>query len=336
MLFRSRVADKAKYYGLDWLSSYMKRRCAMRRASPRSEEFSSYLGKKDQFNVLYPSEQILSVSSVHKLKPEIVEIDPDPLKGEVYQLQSREGRDSRPRNTYVIAKRGLEKIAWAAGVRFHPMCTRRTDDGRNPRRVEFQAVGSIQKPDGSWYSVCRSKEINLDVIEEEIRHEIEATAQAEGLIIGSDGAQQRLLYGTKECSREIFVRLERAMLKHRKNMLAAADSGAYGRVVRSLLNLQLTYSYEELQKPFVVPSVSFDMEYLLSRKWARQHLLSAGLATTLNIFGPAMEGERDQHTLKLDHTDAKVGVHLGDGHKLARQSVDAGRNGGLVRKEDSA
>ena len=73
-------------------------------------------------------------------------------------------------------------------------------------------------------------------------------------------------------------------------MVAVADSGAYSRVVRSLLNIQPTYSYEELQKPFVVPSVALDMEYLLGQTWAREHLLKSGHATALNIFGPDPEG----------------------------------------------
>ncbi|MDP2883708.1 MAG: hypothetical protein Q8P51_01640 [Ignavibacteria bacterium] len=263
----------------------------MRRRAKGSKQFSHYLEQRDEFNILYPSDRLLSVSSMHTLSPQIVLIDPDPINGEVYQVSDRYKGNGEFRDAFVIGKRGLEKIAWAAGVQFHPRYTRRTDDGRNPRRVEFQAVGSIQKPDGSWYSICRSKEINLDVIEQELRSELETAAQSEGLTIEKEGAGQRLIYGTIECSREISLRLERQMLKRRKNMVATADSGAYSRVVRSLLNIQPTYSYEELQKPFVVPSVALDMEYLLSQTWAREHLLKGGHATTLNIFGPAPEGE---------------------------------------------
>jgi hypothetical protein len=305
----------------------------MRRILQSSEEFSSYLARKDEFNVLYPSEQILSVSLVHKLRPEIIEIDPDPLKGEVYQLQSREGG---LRDEYVISKRGLEKIAWAAGIRFHPMYTRRTDDGRNPRRVEFQAVGSIQKPDGTWYSICRSKEINLDVIEEELRSQLEEEAQTSGVIMGNGGSQQKLNFGTKECSREISLRLERAMIKHRKNMVAMADSGAYSRVVRSLLNVQLTYSSAQLGRPFVVPAVSFNMEYLLSRKGAREHLLKAGLAASFGLFGPAIGGDMDQppgtsDRLRAETSKGKTVVEQSEG-----SSSDERRDGDHAPQEDAA
>jgi hypothetical protein len=254
-------------------------------------QFKKYLKKKDEFNVLYPSERFLSVSPIHRLTPEIVLIDPDPLNGEVYQLRGGAKTNAGFRDEFVITKRGLEKIAWAAGIRFHPRYTRRTDDGHNPRRVEFQAVGSIQKPDGSWYTISRSKEINLDAIEQEVRRSLEALAEAEGLTVETERGPRRLLHGSEECTREITLRTEREMLKQRKNMVAAADSGAYSRVVRSLLNIHPTYSAEELARPFVVPSVALDLDSLLSQSWIRDGLIKTGLAATFNIFGPALEEE---------------------------------------------
>ena len=263
----------------------------MRRRAKSTRPFSYYLQRKEQFNVLFPSEQIVPVSSLLVLSPEIVQIDPDPIKGDVYQLQDKGKQRAAFRDEFVITKRGLEKIARAAGIRFDPKYTRRSDDGRDPRRVEFQAVGSIQKPDGSWYSVCRSKEIHLDVIEQELRHEIASAAQFEGLTTEIlHGEQRSLAYGTEECSREITRRIEREMLKRRKNMVASADSGAYCRVVRSLLDLQTSYSHDELQRPFVVPSVAFDLEHLLNHSWAREGITNAGLATIVSVFGPAMPG----------------------------------------------
>ena len=257
-------------------------------------QFNNYLKKGDAFNVLSPSERFLEVSPILRLTPEIVMIDPDPKNGEVYQLGSGPSSTASIRDEFVIAKRGLEKIAWAAGIQFDPRYTRRTDDGRNPRRVEFQAVGSIQKPDGRWYSISRSKEINLDVIEQEVRSSLEARAVRKRLTVETDDGPRALLFGTEECTREIALRIERTMLTWKKNIVAAADSGAYARVVRSLLNLQPTYSYEELQRPFVVPSVALDMDFLLSQTWAREQLVNRGFATIGCIFGPAAEG-LDRH-----------------------------------------
>jgi hypothetical protein len=308
----------------------------MRRKAKGSKQFSYYLERKDEFNVLCPSEGFLSASSLYTINPEIVLIDPDPINGEVYQVGDRNDQKGRFRDEFAITKRGLEKIGWAAGIQFHPRYTRRTDDGRNPRRVEFQAAGSIQKPDGSWYSVCRSKEINLDVIEQELRLEIEAVAQTEGLTVESEGAHQRLLYGTEECSREISLRLERQILKWRKNMVATADSGAYSRVVRSLLNIQPTYCSEELQKPFVVPSVSFDLEYLLSRRWAREHFIKAGLATTLSLYGPALRDDLSQHSVIPDGSCGEVDGRPEEGLKLTESQVNELRREDQTRRDESA
>jgi hypothetical protein len=262
----------------------------MRRRAKITKPFSYYLERKDEFNVLFPSERLVTVSSLFVLRPEIVQIDPDPSNGDVYQLQHRGDKRGGFRDEFVITKHGLQKIARAAGIRFDPTHTRRSDDGRNPRRVEFQAVGSIQKPDGSWYSVCRSKEIHLDVIEQELRDEIESAAKSEGLTTEIEGEQRRLAYGTEECAREITQRIEREMLKRRKNMVATADSGAYSRVVRSLLNLQTSYSHDELQRPFAVPSVAVDLERLLDHSWARQGFINAGLDTMISVFGPMPGG----------------------------------------------
>lgn len=267
----------------------------MRRRRKGTKQFSYYLERKDEFNVLFPSERILPVSSLMVLSPELVQIDLDPAKREVYQLQHRGKHDSGFRDEFAITKRGLEKIAWAAGIRFDPKYTRRSDDGRNPRRVEFQAVGSIQKPDGSWYSVCRSKEIHLDVIAQELRDEIATAARTEGLTVETKGEQRKLAYGTEECSREIALRLAREVLKRRKNMVASADSGAYSRVIRSLLNLQPTYTYEELLRPFVVPSVALDLEHLLRHRWVRERFIKAGLETMKSVFGPMTEEESTPH-----------------------------------------
>ncbi|MCX6141701.1 MAG: hypothetical protein NTZ35_00630 [Ignavibacteriales bacterium] len=261
----------------------------MRQRAKRTKQFSYYLERKEHFNVLFPSEQIVPVSSLLVLSPEIVHIDPDPINGDVYHLQERGKQPAGFRDEFVITKRGLEKIARAAGIRFDPKYTRRSDDGRNPRRVEFQAVGSIQKPDGSWYSVCRSKEIHLDVIEQELRDEIESAATSEGLTTEIQGEQRRLAYGTEECAREITRRIAREMLKRRKNMVATADSGAYSRVVRSLLNLQTSYSHDELHRPFVVPSVALDLDYVFNHNWVRDAFINAELASVVSIFGPVRD-----------------------------------------------
>lgn len=308
----------------------------MRRSAKGTKQFSYYLERKEQFNVLFPSERILPVSSLLLLSPEIIRIDPDPLNGDVYMLQHRGKRVGAFREEFIITKRGLEKIAWAAGIRFDPKHTRRSDDGRNPRRVEFQAVGSIQKPDGSWYSVCRSKEIHLDVIEEELRAELEAAAQTEGLSVGTTGERRKLVCGTEECSREISLRIKRALLKRRKNMVATADSGAYSRVVRSLLNVQPTYTCEELQKPFVVPSVALDLEHLLSHRWAKERFIKAGLDSMISIFGPMMEEKSKQHSVMPDPHGLEVGGQPEENPELTKVSVDELRRHDQMREEENS
>jgi hypothetical protein len=298
----------------------------MRRNLKRASPFSHYLEKKDEFNVLYPSDKLLSISPIHTLTPEVVLIDSDPTNGEVFQAHGSSA--DKFHDAFVIAKRGLEKIAWAAGIQFHPKYTRRTDDGRNPRRVEFQAVGSIQKPDGSWYSISRSKEVDLDALSGDIKRALEDEARTLGLVAEREGTKRRLVFGTEECASEISLRLEREVLSLRKNMVAMADSGAYSRVVRSLLNIRPTYTYEELQRPFVVPAVALDVEYLISQIWAKERFIKGGLTTTFNLFGPAFGHDTAELSVTPDEYNVEVGKKTEEGPKLTKVIVER------LKKED--
>ena len=234
------------------------------------KDFSHYLARKDHFNVIFPSEKVLSVSPLHKLIPEVIRLSADPEDGDVWNV----GLDRAPEGTktelFSFSKRGLQRIAQAAGIVFDPLRTHRTDDAKNSRRVEYKATGAIQKPDGSWYTLSQSKEIDLDQVEKEERERIQSQVR-------NDVAVDR---------DEIERRLRQTMLIWTKNKLAFAETGAHNRVIRGLLILKPFYSREELARPFVLPRVSLNVEYMLQSLEFKEHLLEGGLTWIWNAFGP--------------------------------------------------
>lgn len=277
-----------------------------------TRRFEDYLTLRDQFNVICPTETVLEISPLHKLVPEIVVIDSDPAHGEVVRIgvQFERGTENQP--VFFLSKHGLEKLAQAAGIVFDPRNTRRTDDGKNPRRVEFQATGAMQKPDGSWITVSHSKEIDLDAIEWETRSSLISAALDEAVKITRSGKEHVLQHGTSECTKEIDRRVAKTMLFWQKNKVAVADTGAHNRVVRSLLLLKPFYSRDELAKPFVVPHVALNTKYILKDPESRRRFIQSAFTLSYGIFGPPRSAYEtsNRQELKLascDHNIQKPG-----------------------------
>jgi len=293
---------------------------ASRSSVPRNFEF--YLKRKDAFNVIFPSEKVLDVSPLHKLSAELVRLSGDPEDGEVWKV----GISKDPGNLWVelysLSKRGLQRIAQAAGIVFDPAHTRRTDDRSNPRRVEFQASGSIQKPDGSWYTITHSKEVDLDEIEFEEEQRLRGAILDGDVKVGPGDAEKALVYGSPEAEEEIRRRIKRTMIFWKKNKVAYADTGAHNRVIRSLLNLEPFYTQEDLDKPFVLPRVALNVDFLLKDIELRSHFIKGGLGTVLQLFGPkkTYEYRPDQFIVSLSEKEAAPA----DGTKPSSDTPEGG------------
>ena len=249
------------------------------------KDFDHYLKRKHNFNVIFPSEKVLSVSPLHKLVPEVIRLSADPADGDVWNVAlDREGHGPGS-EILSFSKRGLQRIAQAAGIAFDPEHTRRTDDARNPRRVEYQATGSIQKPDGSWYTVSHSKEIDLDLVEAEQRARLEDEARKNRAIASQLNPSDTALDAVAGAE-EIERRVRQTMLIWTRHKVAFADTGAHNRVIRALLILKPFYTREELARPFVLPRVSLNVEFMLKSLEFKEHLLEGGLSWVWNVFGP--------------------------------------------------
>ena len=69
----------------------------------------------------------------------------------------------------------------------------------------------------------------------------------------------------------------------RKTASEKAQTGAILRVIRALLGIKGTYSKAELEKPFVVPTVTFAPDY--TDPTVRNAMLQQGMNSMRNMFG---------------------------------------------------
>lgn len=95
----------------------------------------------------------------------------------------------------------------------------------------------------------------------------------------------RVYYVIADSDREKYI--ERSILVNmtllRKTASEKAQTGAILRVIRALLGIKGTYSKAELEKPFVVPTVTFAPDY--TDPTVRNAMLQQGMNSMGNMFG---------------------------------------------------
>ena len=177
--------------------------------SSQETALSVFKGHEDH-NQLLPTETYFqNVGPMQKVSVETVRISADPEHGDVYKL--RDGQ-------FPLTKRGLEKIAHAAGISFHPEFSR-VEEHRSTY-CRYKAVGAMRKADGTLQVVTGTYFIDLELDKKN---------------------------GMTE-----------ARLKERtKFIVQLCESGAKNRAIRSLLGLKSHYKPQELKRPFAVPRIDF-------------------------------------------------------------------------------
>ncbi|NPV72124.1 MAG: hypothetical protein HPY55_16075 [Firmicutes bacterium] len=222
------------------------------------------LTKYDQskYNVLVPTAKLEQISPFHALRVEEVRINPDPAGGDIYKVGSRE-IGNRSEDLYGLTKTAILRLANAAGIVWNWADTKVLQASRD--YVLYQAVGAVRKPSGEWIPVKATKEIDLAVVEEELRDQFEKKAAKE-----------------KKDKAWVELQVRANLIQWRKNKLMRAETGAMLRVVRALLSLKHQYTIEELKKPFIVPRVDFSPDYRDPE--VRKMVLEAGVKAASELF----------------------------------------------------
>lgn len=230
-------------------------------------------------NVLVPTQHLQQVSPWHAARTSVVQINPDPMAGDVFKVGSRYNEAKRSyEDLFSPAKPALMRIAAAAGIVWNwresgPQALQRD-------YVVYKAVGALRLPDGSWQPIVATKEIDLTIIEEELMEQNLKKAQE----YAADPKKRERLGGMTP-EQWAQAQTKTAMIQWRKNKLMRAETGAMLRVIRAALGMKSQYTREELQKPFIVPRIDFAPDY--SDPEVRQAIIQNGIPAMAQLFGQA-------------------------------------------------
>ncbi|WP_288959433.1 hypothetical protein [uncultured Aminobacterium sp.] len=235
---------------------------------------------QNQVNMLVPTTSLQQVSPWHAARVSMVQANPAPDSGDVFKVGTR-NENGKWVDILSPAKPLLMKIAAAAGIVWNwkdsgPVAVEK-------RYVCYKAVGAMRLPDGTWQPFMATKEIDLDVIEDETYDS--NINKAEGY--AADPKKRDYLKGL---SPEEWAKKQTRthMIQWRKNKMMRAETGAMLRVIRAALGMKSQYTKEELKKPFVVPRIDFSPDY--SDPEVRQVLLQNGATAMAGLFGQSAPG----------------------------------------------
>ena len=109
--------------------------------------------REQKYNILLPTLKFQSIPDMCEIAFNIVQINPDPQKKEVYKQKSN--------NELSHTKHGIDKLAAAAGVLWDWRGCGRLDNGSDPRYCHYRMVGTAKDFDGTIRNYIGDKEVDL-------------------------------------------------------------------------------------------------------------------------------------------------------------------------------
>lgn len=202
---------------------------------------------QELYNILCPA-IIQTIPEWFSVALKVVQIDPNPDHRQVYKATP--GSEDLS-----LGKVALANLAAAAGISWKWSASGRVDDGRDPNRIRYRAVGSMIDLSGERRELMGEKEIDLVAIQAELWRNYEKKATSYEQFIPAERKKRML----REDEIQDWVREKTLndLIQMKKHALARAQTGAMERVVRDALGLKSSYTPQELAKPFVVPRLIF-------------------------------------------------------------------------------
>lgn len=224
-------------------------------------EVESY--EKQRYNVLVPKE-IGQIPPFHMPHMSIVQVDAGKDAGETYPL---------PGGKFGLSKVVLDRIAQAGSITWIPDACQ--SGWRTPRKYRYFAVGVVKGLDAVRRTIIGEKEIDLDVVDEELRQNLPKRWER---------MERKPHMGFDQWFKNT---LAEESLQFKKHVAARCESGAKNRAIRSAYGLKSSYSAEELKHPFVIPRVvpSFD----LSDPETKKMVLADALGIVPELYGKPIE-----------------------------------------------
>lgn len=295
-------------------------------------------------NLMMPSQTFGEIiGQFDKVSLEVVKVDPDPDKGDVFKVAD---------GKFALSKIPLQKISSALSIQWVPEYTGIVES--TPMKSRARATGVMRKPNGELVTVTDEKVIDLSVVEEEIRIKAEEDAQKgnpDGKVVEWGETRSGKKYPAKfeawhsdeERNRWIEFKVRKDRLQKMKFKDELALTGAKDRVVRAFVATKSTYTAEELSKPFAFPRVTLDTGKMLADSSLRQAAIDMIAPNAASLFGPqkgapqmagaapregAAPGEPRDVTHSADEADDDVdfGDESGPASETAPNEGEAARN----------
>lgn len=223
---------------------------------------------KQKFNILLPTTTFASQSELFVPRLDIV-IPKGVVGGDFYEQASKKVENSYIKPMAPTAQ-FLNKIASAANIQWHPDKCGHTVLERS--RVVYKAVAAVRQADGQYRIITDEYELDLEVVEEEIRMDYKKKVKYEDF-------QKRM----KKDGMELEDYIHRDLLQKRRHKLALAATGAMNRVIRKALTLQNSYLPEQANKPFAIARFDFQPDY--SDPTVRRYASIAAVKAQNDLFG---------------------------------------------------
>lgn len=193
-----------------------------------------------QYNLLGNTDVIVDVPDIKSPVIQAVRLNPNPDKGDVYiqQKENREWRDGKGKvhpatpNLYAITKNGLKKLADGAGIKMisseHVIPTTcQKCVAVNQHSGKVVQCGNCGNKDVAYRVTISVPQLTGEILTVEDTHEIIVDNVTPGMT-------------------------EKQKAEFMKHLPQICEAKALNGAIRTALHIKGTYTYEELQKPFVV------------------------------------------------------------------------------------
>lgn len=238
------------------------------------KELAEY--KKQKANILGPTTKMDGLSEFHKVIVDSVTLSINPADGDIYKHKDQY-KDIPAQ--YIISGQGLQRLAVCAGVAWNPIETKATSISQ--KYVAYNAVGCIRKADGIPICFQSEYDIDIDVVEDELREQFKEKRkkweEATSSWFSGMSAEAKDDYTERAIAKELTFK--------KKHKMKMAATGAKNRVIRALLGVKKTYTLEQLKHPFVMPRVILQPDY--SDPEVKKLMLRAAIQAQTGVFGPA-------------------------------------------------
>lgn len=218
----------------------------------------------ERFNLLVPMQTVAEIADIHKPVMNAVQISTNLDDGEIYvQEKARDAWRDRPATPakYALTKKGLNKLMRAAGIKI--LGTRPIIPSTCQKCAEVNR--SIGRPVNC--GACGNKDVKFEArisVPQLTGESIEIVAHKEIIV-------QDVTDGMSEAQRKEF-------LKFRSEM---CETKAINRALRAAMHIKGTYTFQELQKPFVVAYLVPNLDNETVKAEAVRHMFT----TSQELYG---------------------------------------------------